>query len=568
METVSGEIPPGERLAGAVPFGGGTARPRPRTGRAVSGRFTAEFDAQGYLGPTRIFTARECRTVLQRLRRRPDRPAMDWQKSWGAVSADFHAIAADDRILDLVTSLIGEDVMLWGASLVVRRPNQVHPWHTDIESASPEGRTVTVWIGLEHTSALSSLTIVPASHRFGITIQQMAQEESPAGGVTDACVARWADQREPGRGVVSLDTTDGEVIAFDGRLWHASHNRSRAGTRQALLLQYATPDTAIRIPNFNRLGWPFELYRTPRPPCVLVSGRAMEPPNRIVPAPPAGEAGVVASLSSRIHQLRLPLEQDADKGFTPHPLFRGSTPGLRLVGCHVSVLDPGRQPHDPHRHAEEELLIVLEGCGELIWEDAGEPGRTVAHRADAGMFAYYPARFLHTIRNASDAPVTYLMFKWIADRRPGGQPQRARLVPSAGVAPVRAPDEKRVRYERLLDGETEYLRHLHAHRTVIDPGGGYPAHIDAYDVGIVLLQGVVETLGERVEAPAAIFYAAGEPHGMTNVGDVPAMYLVFELHGRHCDTAEPYDPRLSRRLLGLLKDPGRLKRAVRRRLGL
>ena len=104
------------------------------------------FEEQGYLPPVRVFTAAECEAVLDYLRRPPARPPIDWQKSWAAVSSDFAAVATDDRILDLVTSLIGEDVILWGASLVVRRPNQVHPWHTDIESAAPDGRTVTVWM--------------------------------------------------------------------------------------------------------------------------------------------------------------------------------------------------------------------------------------------------------------------------------------------------------------------------------------------------------------------------------------------------------------------------------------
>lgn len=551
--------------AGGAALNGPAASLDARVGVAVFDE--PRFDALGYVGPTRIFSPRECRAILQRLERPSGGPLRDWQKSWGAVSPEYFGIAADDRILDLVGSLIGEDVMLWGASIVTRRPNQVHPWHTDIESSLPDGRTVTVWIGLENTNALSSLTVVPRSHRFGATIQQVVQERGRAGSVTDDDVAEWARERDGRSGVVSLDTSDGEAIVFDGRLWHASHNRNQAETRRALLLQYATPDTAIRIPNYNRLRWPFEQYDMPRPPCVLVSGRAMETTNRIVPAPPAAPVGAV-SLSSRIHPLRLPLEQDPEKGFKPHPLFRGATPGLKLLGCHVSILDPGRQPHDPHRHAEEELLIVLDGRADLIWQDGPDVARTVTHRADAGAFAYYPAQFLHTIRNSSDRPVTYLMFKWIGDRSPAGEFERARLVPPSGVAPSSGDTGKPLRHERVLDGDTEYLRHLHAHRTEIAPRGGYAAHVDAYDVGIVLFEGTVETLGQRVEAPAAIFYAAGEPHGMTNVGETPARYLVFEFHGRHRDTSAPYDPSFARRLVAVLRDPQRLREAVKRRLGL
>jgi hypothetical protein len=47
-----------------------------------------------------------------------------------------------------------------------------------------------------------------------------------------------------------------------------------------------------------------------------------------------------------------------------------------------------------------------------------------------------------------------------------------------------------------------------------------------------VLEGTLETLGTKVGQDSVIFYAAGEPHGMRNVGDVPAVYLVFEFHGR------------------------------------
>ena len=365
------------------------------------------FEEDGYLPPIRLFTAAECRTLLEHLRHAPHRPPIDWQKSWAVVSSDFAAVAADDRLLDLVTSLLGDDVILWGASLVVRTPNQVHPWHTDIESASPSGGTVSVWIGLEHTTPLSSLVVVPRSHRFGVTVQQVVQEQGWSG-ATDEQIGCWARSRDGRSGVVTLGSSDGEAVAFDGRLWHASHNRNSGAARSALLLQYATPDTAIRIPNFSRRQWPFEIYPSPKPACLLVSGRAMSDQNRIVPAP-----SPVAGRTAVGDQPRTPVDAAARAGsgawLQAAPDLPRIDPNLRALSCHVSVLDPGRQPHPPHAHADEEILIVLDGEAELVLETPDSP-----HRVAAGTWAcYYPAGFHHTIRNASNAPVTYLMFKWL-----------------------------------------------------------------------------------------------------------------------------------------------------------
>ena len=40
----------------------------------------------------------------------------------------------------------------------------------------------------------------------------------------------------------------------------------------------------------------------------------------------------------------------------------------------------------------------------------------------------------------------------------------------------------------------------------------------------------METIGGRAAPSDAIFYRAGEPHGMHNVGSGPARYVVFEFH--------------------------------------
>ena len=64
------------------------------------------------------------------------------------------------------------------------------------------------------------------------------------------------------------------------------------------------------------------------------------------------------------------------------------------------------------------------------------------------------------------------------------------------------------------------------------PGAGYPEQKDPIDIVIVLFRGQVETLGQEAVAPAVFFYPAGRPHGLRNVGDEPAQYVVFEFHGR------------------------------------
>lgn len=531
-------------------------------GVATAEGAATSFHERGYLQPSPMFSRNECRQILRALRRETAAPY--WEKGWAAVSPAFYALATNDRILELVTELLGDDVLLWGASIQTRPPRAVHPWHTDIESSDPRSEIVSVWVGLAQTNAGSSLKVVPFSHRFGAPLQQVMQEQGVGrGDVTDDDLRRWAQLRDPRSDVVSLDSRDGDAVVFDGRLWHGSENLNRFGTRHAALLQYSTPRRRIRIPNLQRLTWPFEVHEVPQPPCLAVSGRVPTDPNLIVPGPVAADPSTLA-LRSRVHNLELPLEQDPSVGWKPHPLFRGATADLNVIGCHASVLDPQRQPHPPHRHPDEEVLIILDGEADLLLQDSSNPAATRRHRVRRGAVAYYPAQFAHTIQNLSDDPVTYVMFKWIGDSRQRDAMLPAQLVDAQEQAvDLAARATQAFETAPIWDGKTEYLRHFHAHVTALQPGAGYEPHGDAYDVAIIVLEGTVETLGQRLSRHGVAFYVAGEPHGMRNVGDGPALYLVLEFHaGRAAIPAQPHA--IARAAARARRAPRRLKRALAR----
>jgi quercetin dioxygenase-like cupin family protein len=339
-------------------------------------------------------------------------------------------------------------------------------------------------------------------------------------------VLSWARARDPLAKIVQLDISDGEAVIFDGRLWHGSHNIS-SKERIALLLQYAAADMPIRIPDVEQLEWPFRIRTWPRPPVILVAGSVRQSPNRLV-VPPS-KVGNRPMITSCIHPLKLPLSQDAEKGWKPHPILRGPTRILDLLSVHASILDPGCCPHPPHIHSEEELLMVLDGEAEIVLADdpAGTNARVELGRP--GKIFYYPPHQHHTIRNSASQPVTYLMLKWRAD--PLAVLDRLDTSIFAYGAGMLPDEGKNYKTALIFQRPTIYLSKLHAHLTTMLPGAGYEPHIDAYDVAILVLSGKLETLGQVIEPYSLIFYSAGEPHGMKNIGPEPARYLVFEMHG-------------------------------------
>ncbi len=491
---------------------------------------------------------------------------MDWHKSHAVSSRAFYAISTHAAIIETVTALLGDDVMLWGASLLTRRPNQVHAWHSDIECSDPSGKTLSVWIGIEHTTRDSSLHIIPYSHRFGVTVQEVRHQLGKGRELSSTDdIVRWALERDNRSHLAKPEMTDGEALFFDGHLWHGSHNLS-GKTRRALLLQYATPDTVIRIPDLNYLDWPFHQLDLPRPPCLMLRGRDKAGVNRVVSPPVAGGGESNPQLTSRVYPLRVPLPADEEKGWRPHPIFKGSTADLRSLSCHVSTLIHDHCPHPPHTHEDEELLLLLAGEVDVILPDEQGREQHQRRRLKPGQFVFYPAHFAHTLQTVSEHAANYLMFKWRSGSTGTGSSlpfgQHTFFDPAQDSIVV---DGFRPRL--VLEGPTAYLRKLQCHVSTLTPGVGYDAHIDAYDVAIVVLEGEVETLGERVGPHNVIFYPAGEPHGMRNSGEAPAKYVVFEFHGSQEALADALtSPPAS--LLARLRDPqrwtGKVKHLLKR----
>jgi mannose-6-phosphate isomerase-like protein (cupin superfamily) len=85
--------------------------------------------------------------------------------------------------------------------------------------------------------------------------------------------------------------------------------------------------------------------------------------------------------------------------------FKGQTHGTTDLVVLAVTLKPGQAPHPPHRHAEEEFMILAEGSGR--WHLDGKDSPAV--KGDA---VYAAPWSMHGIKNTGDGPLTYYMVKW------------------------------------------------------------------------------------------------------------------------------------------------------------
>ena len=86
-------------------------------------------------------------------------------------------------------------------------------------------------------------------------------------------------------------------------------------------------------------------------------------------------------------------------------IFDTPTPTLANLECHITTLNPGEVPHAPHRHADEELMIVKEGTLAAI---QGDQTNIVA----AGGIIFEASNELHGLRNLGTNRATYFVIKY------------------------------------------------------------------------------------------------------------------------------------------------------------
>jgi quercetin dioxygenase-like cupin family protein len=94
--------------------------------------------------------------------------------------------------------------------------------------------------------------------------------------------------------------------------------------------------------------------------------------------------------------------------------FKARTATLEELEVHVTTLDPGKQPHPPHRHPNEEMVIVKQGTVEVLvngeWKRVG-PGSVIFNASNQ----------LHGLRNVGSEQAIYHVINWKTAATPEAQ---------------------------------------------------------------------------------------------------------------------------------------------------
>ncbi|GAC1466116.1 MAG: hypothetical protein NVSMB9_06350 [Isosphaeraceae bacterium] len=87
--------------------------------------------------------------------------------------------------------------------------------------------------------------------------------------------------------------------------------------------------------------------------------------------------------------------------------IQGNTPGSQNFVTGRFVLEPGQTPHAPHKHPEEEVMVIESGEGEIFCD-----GKTT--KVGPGSVMYTTPDAPHGIVNKGQGKLVFYFVKWLA----------------------------------------------------------------------------------------------------------------------------------------------------------
>lgn len=209
-------------------------------------------------------------------------------------------------------------------------------------------------------------------------------------------------------------------------------------------------------------------------------------------------------------------------------ILEGSTTSLSYFEVHASTLEPGKAPHPPHTHTDqEELIIVKEGQVKITIK--GE-----SKILGPGSIAYAMPGDEHGIENAGTSAATYYIFKY-KSKLPLNM-ERAKQ--NGGSFMINRNDLAQSKTDKgsrrdFFNKATSQLEKFEMHTTALNPGlDSHAPHTHKEEEIILLIKGnVTMHIGDKFYPAAAgdiVFLPSGVSHALKNTGNDQCEYFAFQ----------------------------------------
>jgi (S)-ureidoglycine aminohydrolase len=209
-------------------------------------------------------------------------------------------------------------------------------------------------------------------------------------------------------------------------------------------------------------------------------------------------------------------------------VLEGKTFALSDLEIHASTLEPGKAPHPPHTHNDQDELIIVKD-GQVKITIAGK-SKTLG----AGSIAFAMANDEHGIENAGKTNATYYILKYR-----GRYPTNVERSTQAGGSFMIDRNELKTTntgkgYRRdFFNRPTSQLNQFEMHTTALNSDSiSHAPHTHVQEEVILILRGNVEMFidGKYYKGSEGdiFFLSSGILHNLKNVGKDQCEYFAFQ----------------------------------------
>jgi (S)-ureidoglycine aminohydrolase len=208
-------------------------------------------------------------------------------------------------------------------------------------------------------------------------------------------------------------------------------------------------------------------------------------------------------------------------------ILEGSTTSLAHFEVHSSTLEPGKAPHPPHTHAdEEELMIIKEGTVKITINGTSKI-------LGPGSIAFAMPGDEHGIENARNTQATYLIIKY-KGKKPGierGKQAGGSFMIDWNDLALKSTGKG---YRRdFFNRATSQLAQFEMHTTALNAdSASHAPHTHVQEEIIFIIRGNVTMHIDGKLYPASkgdiVFLPSGIPHALLNTGKEQCEYFAFQ----------------------------------------
>jgi len=219
------------------------------------------YEEQGFVSPVDVFSNEEIkayRDAFDALEAREGKEKCQIGLQARHFDEEFiWQLASDKRVVDVIQTLMGEDVMLLSTHFFCKYADPESKtfvaWHQDITYWGLEPPIAhTAWIAIDDADVENGcMRFIPGSHKNGIATHDKSQREGNLLSINQEIPDEFVNDEK----AIDVILKAGQMSVHDGQLFHASNPNRSNRRRCALTVRYIPPHVKQARLNSVKQAW-------------------------------------------------------------------------------------------------------------------------------------------------------------------------------------------------------------------------------------------------------------------------------------------------------------------------